>query len=134
MTKANLQSRTGKMGGGKLDKSYEQFAPKPRYIEGMHEPSRSRPHGGQIKMKLKDGFEFMADKNMVPILTSLNDAGIRTYSHCAGHGEHQPAWVVVELDGLDVEVRPARLVGNGAPRGAQVLLRWNPTWAANCPK
>ncbi|MGD9157200.1 MAG: hypothetical protein PVG39_02215 [Desulfobacteraceae bacterium] len=36
------------------------------------------------------GDEFVADKEMIPLLRALNDAGIKTTSHCCGHETNRP--------------------------------------------
>jgi len=103
--------------------------PSPHYEKERHEPSRSDPRDDQIEMTLDDGFKFMADAPMVALITALNEAGIRTYSHCAGHTPDAPAWVVLDVDNLHIEVRPARPAtekSNGTH--AQVILRWAPSW------
>lgn len=107
---------------------YNKKQPIPRYDRQTHEPSRSVPHPNQVKMELSDGFSFMADKEMVPLLEGLRDAGIKTYSHCAGHHPENPAWVVLELDGLHIEIRPACVMGNGVVRGPQAVLMWRAPW------
>ena len=91
--------------------------------ECHHDPCASAPHKGQIKLTVR-GFTFHADKKMIPLLKALNDAGLQTYSHCAGHdrdGHFTPAWVVLELDDIYVDFRPK----NGR---TQLVLTWNPAW------
>jgi len=123
VTKSPLQSAGGKFGSASRDMAHLQYQPE------KHEPCRSEPHSGQQEMSRPDGFSFMADREMVPLLTALNGAGIQTYSHCAGHESGQCAWVVLELEGLELEVRPpVDDAGSGSPRGAQLLLRWSPSW------
>lgn len=91
------------------------------YDPATHEPCKPEPHPGQEEITI-NGFTFYADKNLIPLLKALNDAGVQTYSHCAGHGKDRCAWVVLELDGLHVEVRPN--MGR-----SQIVLTWTPPWA-----
>lgn len=96
-----------------------------KYDHANHEPCKSEPHAGQELMTV-DGFSFHADKEMIPLLTALNNAGLQTYSHCAGHehegGAYTPSWVVLELPkGVNVEIR--HHLGR-----SQMLLRWEPSW------
>ena len=76
-----------------------------KYKHSTHEPCKPEPRDDQILMQDMNGFEFHADSDMVPLLRALNMSGIQTYSHCAGHVENSVAWVVVEIDNLNVEFR-----------------------------
>jgi len=63
------------------------------------------------------GREFWADPEMIPLLRALNDAGLKTRSHCCGHETGRP-WVVLRMDNVEtVEVRN---------RGEydEVLIQW----------
>ena len=93
-----------------------------------HEPNRSEPHSGQIPITTRRGDRFMADAKLVPLLKALDHSGLNTYSHCAGHAKGEGAWLVLDLDGLDVEIRAAHDMGNGIIRPAQVVLRWLAPW------
>lgn len=86
------------------------------YDPETHEPCKSAPHSGQELMTI-DGFTFWADKALIPLLQALNDAGIQTYSHCAGHTPEAPTWVVLEAENLNIEVR--QHLGR-----SQVVLSW----------
>jgi hypothetical protein len=90
------------------------------YDKATHEPCKSAPHDGQVEITL-NGFTFPADRELVFLLCALNKAGLQTYSHCAGHGPGHGAWVVLELDGVNVEIRQR----NGRP---QMVLSWQPPW------
>lgn len=87
-----------------------------QYDPMTHEPCSSAPHEGQQTMEA-NGMVFFADKEMIPLLTALNDAGLQTYSHCAGHSPEADRWVVLEADDIQFEVR------NHDGR-KQLLLRW----------
>ncbi|WP_299949113.1 hypothetical protein [uncultured Ruegeria sp.] len=106
-----------------------QPIPKPRYSKKTHEPCKSGPHHRQETITLADGFEFFSDCELAPLLRELNAAGVATYSHCAGHTLDAPAWIVLNLENLDLEIRPANAMGNGVLRPAQVILRWSPPWS-----
>lgn len=93
------------------------------YNATNHEPCKSRPHAGQELVTI-NGFTFHADREMIPLLTALNAAGLQTYSHCAGHPPGECAWVVLELDSVNVEVRLK------ADR-SQMILSWKPSWLAS---
>lgn len=45
------------------------------------------------------GQELWVDRPFVPLLKAMNEAGLRTRSHCCGHGS-SPAWVVIRLDNI----------------------------------
>ena len=46
-----------------------------------------------------------ADPELIPLLTALNEVGLRTRSHCYGH-DNNPAWVTIRLEGIvGIEVR-----------------------------
>ena len=85
-----------------------------KYNPDTHEPFKTPRRTDQVDVTA-NGFTFYADPEMVPLLEALNRAGVQTYSHCSGHlfhdertGEvlgHGPAWVVLELDNLNIETR-----------------------------
>lgn len=65
------------------------------------------------------GQEVWADQEFIPLLTALNEAGLRTRSHCCGHGSN-PAWVAIRLDNIEgIEIRRY-----GAYN--ELLLTWRP--------
>jgi hypothetical protein len=99
-----------------------------RHDPNKHEPNKSARRSDQIEITVRSGDTFAADAELVDLLLALNAAGLHTYSHCAGHLPDAPAWVVLDLEDLEVEVRPARTMGNGVVRPAQVILWWTPTW------
>ena len=53
-----------------------------------------------------NGEKFMADIELIPLLTALNASGLITNKHCAGHHPDEPAWVVIEMKNIEnIEVR-----------------------------
>ena len=63
------------------------------------------------------GQKFWADPLLIPLLKALNEAGLVTTKHCAGHEEGEPAWLVIKLDNVQhFEVR-----GN-----KELKIMWNP--------
>lgn len=105
-------------------KEVERLLPTKR--KKVPEPNRSVPRADQVVMSA-GGADFFADPPLVPLLSALNEAGIETYSHCAGHEAGAPAWVVINLTNLWVEIRPKALDDS---RPAQIILTWVPSWAA----
>lgn len=45
------------------------------------------------------GKTFVADKEMIELLTALNNRGLRTLSHCCGH-ETNESWVRISTHNL----------------------------------
>lgn len=63
--------------------------------------------------KITDGQElvnfgngtFVADKERIPLLKALNEAGLRTRTHCYGHGTGQSFISIILDKGVSFEVR-----------------------------
>jgi len=91
-----------------------------KYEKQTHEPCKPAPHDNQRLISI-NGFEFYADIEMIPLIEAINESGLQTYSHCAGHQPGGCAWVVLELDGVEIEIRPKE-------NRSQLILRWQPSW------
>ncbi|MCK5017990.1 MAG: hypothetical protein KAS32_13120 [Candidatus Peribacteraceae bacterium] len=48
-----------------------------------------------------NGKKFWADRKLVPLLRALNEAGLETRTHCAGHQEGAPSWVAIKLRNVE---------------------------------
>jgi len=85
------------------------------FCEGTQENiAGPRLHQKQIQIK---GKKIWADPEMVSLLKALNDIGLITRSHCAGHTSDE-AWVILRMENiLEVAVR-----NRGAYK--EVLLTW----------
>ena len=52
-----------------------------------------------------DGQKVWIDNDFIDLIRALNEAGLKTRSHCAGHG-HPHAWVIIRTDNITgVEIR-----------------------------
>ena len=91
------------------------------YDPNSHEPNKSAPHAGQDEGTI-NGLTFRVDRHMKRVIEALNHAGLQTYSHCEGHGPDHAAWLVLELDDVNVEIRPKE-------GRHQLVLTWVPPWA-----
>lgn len=69
--------------------------------------------------------EFVANKEAIPLLKALNEAGLRTRSHhIEGNGT---AWVCILLDGVDIEVKEVMELHADRTRyngKKELLIRW----------
>lgn len=64
-----------------------------------------------------DEQEVWIDHNMVELIVALNNAGLKTRSHCGGH-DTNPKWVVVRSDNItDIQIR-----SNGEYK--EIVLTW----------
>ena len=53
-----------------------------------------------------NGKKFEADEELIPLLQALNDVGLTTTKHCAGHEEGELAWVVIDMKNIEkTEIR-----------------------------
>jgi hypothetical protein len=69
--------------------------------ENCHAPGHQER---QQKIIINDE-EFWADPEMIPLLRALNEAGLKTRSHCSGH-ESDRSFVVLRMDNIEgVEIR-----------------------------
>jgi hypothetical protein len=48
-----------------------------------------------------DGQKFLADSEMIPLLKALNEAGLKTRTHCSGCEKGTP-WVVIKTDNIEI--------------------------------
>jgi pyruvate-formate lyase-activating enzyme len=55
-----------------------------KYCNHHHEPTED-----QAIVNI-GGEQFVADKEMISLLTAMNDLGIKTMSHCCGHETKKP--------------------------------------------
>lgn len=79
--------------------------------------SEQKPH--QVRLEV-GGNEFMADKEMVPLLVALNSAGLETRAHCSGHGGGS-AFVAIRMDNVtDVQIR-------NDERFREIVIIWKPS-------
>jgi len=89
----------------------------------IHEPMETQenwPKAGEHQTCIEiDGQEVWADPEMIPLLGALNDAGLKTRSHCSGHGNDH-AWVVLRMENIeDVQIR-----NNGPYK--ELIIGWKP--------
>jgi hypothetical protein len=85
------------------------------------EENLGAPHPERQDQITVGGQTFWADRELIPLLRALNEAGLRTRSHCSGHGE-MSAWVAIRTDNISgVEIR-------NWGEYKEILLTWEPSW------
>jgi len=68
-----------------------------------------------------DGKKVWVDLDSIPLLKALNEAGLKTRSHCAGHQPGNPSWVVIRTGNIEsIEVR------NGLEHKELLITWWPP--------
>jgi hypothetical protein len=73
---------------------------------------------------------FVADKEMLPLLRALNDAGIATRTHCCGHGSGHSFLGIIIADGMHVDIRKVHETDAARDtfRGeTELLISWSRT-------
>jgi len=71
--------------------------------ENCHAPGFTR---WQKRVQI-NGEKFWADPEMIPLLKELNKAGLKTRSHCSGHGApDNRKWVAIRAENIEqIEIR-----------------------------
>ena len=70
--------------------------------ENLHAPGYKKR---QKRITIK-GHTFWADKKMIPLLKILNKYGLITRSHCQGHHNGNPSWIIFRMKNItQVEIR-----------------------------
>ncbi len=84
------------------------------------EENKTSPmHSADQQAVTIDGKHFMADTKLIPLLKALNEAGLITRTHCAGHTEGDPSWVAIRLDNVeDVYIRKDEIYN-------EIHIKWN---------
>lgn len=125
MPKKNLTSANGRVMSEKNDRPFEKFQPKPsgKYASANHHHELTARH----KLVRIGGSEFVANVDAIPLLTALDNVGLKTRSHhIDGSG---PAFIAIMLDNASVEIqrvnegRSGRTEFNGK---YEMLIRWAP--------
>jgi len=89
------------------------------FIMKTEENKRTLTYKNHQKRVSVGGEKIWADPALIPLLRALNNAGLKTRSHCAGHAaKHPRAFVAIRMDSeTRLEVR------NDGPY-REVVLSW----------
>lgn len=96
-----------------------QTTDKYRYCNHHHELTENHE-----LVDFGDG-EFVANKQAVPLLRALNEAGLRTRTH---HMDSEGGFIGILLDNARIEVRPVHEVHSDRDRyngKIELLISWN---------